>query len=107
MSAGEARSRRDVLLTGMRLALVVVGTAACGKTRAPQACLDVAALAPDDAHVRTVLAYTEPAPDPDKSCGSCQQFVAAADAGKCGACKVLKGPINPDGTCKVFTPKSA
>jgi hypothetical protein len=107
MSASdEMRSRRDVIRTGLRLALVVVGTAACGRSSVPDACLDVTGLEPDDAQARSALGYSEPAPDVSKGCGGCVQYVAPNATGSCGSCKVLKGPIHPNGTCKVFTPKA-
>jgi hypothetical protein len=104
---GETRSRRDVLRTGLRLALVVVGATACGRSSAPTACLDITGLAPDDAQARAALGYAEPGADRAKDCASCQQYVAPSSDGACGSCKLLKGPIHPNGTCKVFTPKSA
>jgi hypothetical protein len=104
---GETRSRRDVLRSAVRLAVVFGGTVACGKATAPAACLDVTGLTPDDAQARTALGYAEPAADQSKGCASCQQFVAPAADGACGSCKLLKGPIHPNGTCKVFTRKSA
>jgi hypothetical protein len=109
MSGGREKhlGRRDVLRSGLRLSLVVLGTTACGRQSAPDACLDVTGLAPADAQARTVLGYAEPAPDKSKGCGSCQQYLAAKSDGACGSCKVLKGPIHPNGTCKAFAPKSA
>lgn len=107
MNGGETRSRRDVLRSGLRLALVVVGSAACGRSSAPAACLDATGLTQDDAQARSALGYTEPGADEAKGCASCQQYVAPSSDGACGACKVLRGPIHPNGTCKVFTPKSA
>ena len=104
---GEMRSRRDVLRTGMRLALVIVGTAACGRSKAPDACLDVQGLTSDEAQARTLLGYAEPAADESKGCASCQQYVRAKADGGCGSCKLVKGPIHPNGTCKAFARKSA
>lgn len=53
-----------------------------------------------------MAAYSDTSADPAKKCAQCIQFVAGApDA--CGSCKVVKGPINPEGTCKLFVAKPA
>jgi hypothetical protein len=108
--SGEPRSRRDLLRT-LRdlggLALVVGGAAACKKEMAAFSCSETAGLAPDEQSARTTLAYVEPAADKTRTCASCQQFVPAPSDGACGSCKVLKGPVHPNGTCKVFTAKPA
>ena len=102
----EAGSRRDLLRRLGGMALALGGAAACSKKeRAPFSCMETAGLAPDEASARATLAYAEPAADKARTCASCQQFVVAASDGACGTCKVLKGPVHPDGTCKVFTAK--
>jgi hypothetical protein len=106
-SGGEMRSRREVLRGALKLAVLACGTAACGKVAAPTACVDVTGLAPNDVQMRAALGYVEPGPDKNKNCASCQQFVMSADEAACSACKLLKGPIHPSGTCKAFAPKSA
>jgi uncharacterized paraquat-inducible protein A len=68
-------------------------------------CVESAGLAADDASVRATLAYMEPAVDKTRVCASCQQFIAPPTEGSCGTCKVLKGPVHPNGSCKVFTAK--
>jgi hypothetical protein len=103
--SGEPRSRRDVLRRGLGLVLAVGGAAACKKEVAPFRCAEVAGLAPEDAAARATLSYVEPAADRTRACLTCQQYVPAASDGACGSCKVLKGPVHPDGTCKVFTAK--
>jgi CheY-like chemotaxis protein len=55
---------------------------------------------------RPALLYVDNSTEPGKSCSRCQQFLPAAP-GACGACKVVKGPINPDGYCKSFVAKPA
>jgi hypothetical protein len=108
--SGERRSRRDLLLT-LRdlggLALALGGAAACKRETAAFSCAESAGLAPDEQSARATLAYVEPAADKARACASCQQFVPAPSDGACGACKVLKGPVHPNGTCKVFTAKPA
>jgi High potential iron-sulfur protein len=75
---------------------------ACSKKEL--ACTDVSRLTPDESAMRTTLAYLDAATDPSKKCSACQLFKPGQD-GQCGACTVLKGPINPNGGCKSFAPK--
>ncbi len=81
--------------------LVLLATVSCKK---PFACTDVSTISPEEAQNRITLAYSDVAPDPRKTCSNCQQFIPA-DQG-CGACKVLKGPIHPNGSCKVHVLKT-
>jgi hypothetical protein len=99
-------SRRDVLQQSAALGALVVlgGGAACNKPAA-LVCTDTTGLAATDVQVRTSLAYVDVSTEPGKSCANCQQYVAAAAAGTCGTCKVVKGPINPGGYCKSFVLK--
>jgi hypothetical protein len=105
----EKISRRDVLRRGAGLgALAVAGASvACSKPKAPAlSCTDTSALSPTDLTIRTSLAYVDVSTEPGKTCSGCLQFLPASpDA--CGACKVVKGPINPSGYCKSFAPKPA
>ena len=45
------------------------------------------------------------APTPEKACTRCNQWVGPAERSSCGSCKLLKGPIHPNGTCKAFAAK--
>jgi hypothetical protein len=101
-------TRRDLLRRGAAFgALAFVGAAAaCSKKPAALSCTDTSALSPADLTVRTSLAYVDVSTEPGKMCSGCLQFIPASpDA--CGACKVVKGPINPAGYCKSFSPKPA
>lgn len=70
-------------------------------------CTDVTGLSPEDVRMRNeVAAYVDQAPDPSKKCNNCLQFVAGAQ-NACGTCKVVKGPIHPEGWCKLFVAKPA
>jgi hypothetical protein len=96
-------SRRDVLRAGGVVALVVVG---CKSNRTLPTCTDTTGLTPDEIKVRETLAYNDRSPDPNKACERCVQYGAGPSAESCANCKVLKGPISPAGTCKVFAPKT-
>ena len=99
-------SRRDVLQrTAVMGALAALGAAACGKEKKALHCTDTTGLSASDAQIRTTLGYADISTEPGKSCTNCQQFVAPPAAGSCGTCKVVKGPINPNGYCKSFQAK--
>jgi hypothetical protein len=105
----EEISRRELLKLGaaaVGAAAALSGTAACGKEAKALSCSDTTSLSAADAQVRTSLAYVDHSVEAGKSCSKCQQFIAAAP-GTCGTCKVVKGPINPDGYCKSFVLKPA
>lgn len=106
-------SRRDFIRTTFKLPVLMAGTgalmAACGgkeEAAAPAlTCTDTSALAPADAQLRTAQAYADKSPHPDKDCKTCNFFDAGAP-GACGGCKVIKGPIHPDGYCNLFAKKA-
>ena len=106
-------SRRDVLrwsagaLGALAAGAEIAGGTACKKDPPkPFTCTDTTGLADEEARARVTLGYVDHAPEAIKSCVACQQFVASPIAGRCGQCKILKGPVHPDGTCKVFSAKS-
>jgi hypothetical protein len=100
-------ARREALrhLAVFSAAAVVPGfLVGCSKK---PSCEDVSGLAPGDVAMRQQTAvYVEAAPDPAKKCSLCVQYVPAGP-NACGGCKVVKGPINPEGSCKLFAPKPA
>ena len=75
--------------------------AACSK-KTPASCMDTAGLANEDVMIRSNLAYSDFSQTPEKRCVSCRQYTAPRDEGSCGTCAVIKGPIHPNGTCKVY-----
>lgn len=70
-------------------------------------CTDVSGLSPDDVTMRNqTAAYVDKSPDPSKKCSACSLYKPAGpDA--CGTCTAVKGPINPEGSCKLFVAKPA
>ncbi|MGC4093764.1 MAG: hypothetical protein QM756_38855 [Polyangiaceae bacterium] len=90
-----------------QLAVLAVGGFAqgflgCKKTLS---CVDISSLDPPDIKIRTETAkYVEKSADPNKVCSSCAQFEPAAPE-TCGACKIVKGPINPGGNCILWAAK--
>jgi hypothetical protein len=104
-SAIEAMTRRSALARGILLPLSAAFPAtlvACSKTLH---CDDTSALSADDLKTRNeIAAYVDLQQDTTKRCADCMQFSSAGEKA-CGSCKVVKGPINPDGGCKLFVPK--
>jgi hypothetical protein len=103
--------RRDLLAStaawGASAGLgAVVG---CGREPRRFSCMDTTGLPPDAVALRTspAVAYTDAAIDPAKTCTRCQQFIAPPSGAGCGSCKVLKGPVHPNGGCRLFAPKMA
>jgi hypothetical protein len=91
-------------------AIAALGTAACGKEKARVlVCDDTTGLPPDAVALRTspAVAYGDVSTEPGKNCVGCQQFLAGPSAATCGTCKVLKGPVSPQGYCKLFVAKPA
>ncbi len=60
----------------------------------------------DDASrkLRQTLQYYDKAVDPAKHCSICAQFEAGKFADCGGGCKVIPGPVNPNGGCLSFAP---
>ena len=71
----------------------------------PAACTDTASLDENERAARAALAYADKAPTPEKVCSRCNQWVEPREPSSCGSCKLLKGPIHPDGSCKAFAAK--
>lgn len=100
----EALRRLAVLSASIALPGVLFQTSCSNKP----SCSDVTGLTPEEVQARNVTnQYTETAPDPAKKCSGCAQWTGAPNAKSCGGCKVVKGPINPDGWCKLFVAKPA
>lgn len=99
-------TRRAALARVVALPLAAVLPAALAGCSKTLKCEDTSSLSPDDARMRTeIAAYQDQAPDPAKHCALCMQFnPGGKDA--CGTCKVVKGPINPNGYCKLWVKKA-
>lgn len=109
--SNERMGRRDavrhLLVLSASVAMPAVLVAACkggGGGASALSCSDTTGLTPDEIKLRTDLAYTEPSVDPTKACEKCN-FYRAAGAGACGACTLIKGGINPTGSCKSYVAK--
>ena len=77
--------------------------AACGGNKPKEfTCTDESALAPADKTLRQSVKYVDKSQEPGKKCGNCLQYTKEAAAGQCGGCKVVKGPIHPEGYCTLW-----
>ena len=104
------RSSRREFLRGTVAASALIPAAmllGCGK-KAPSCNGDtqLSGLSDADRSARGVLKYQDQSPEPAKNCANCLQFVAAAE-GQCGTCKVVKGPVAPQGYCTTWAAKPA
>jgi hypothetical protein len=68
------------------------------------ACNDLSGLTDQEISVRSVLGYVEKTPDDAKTCTNCN-FYSQAEGAACGACTLIKGPIEPLGYCNSWVVK--
>jgi len=66
-------------------------------------CSDVSALQPAEVSTRTDNEYRQHTERVDQFCLGCLNFEPNPVETACGACKTVRGPINPDGWCKQWT----
>ena len=57
-------------------------------------------------NLRRTLQYKAKADPPEKNCSSCAQF-QPGQYQECGGCKLIPGPVRPEGGCLSFAPKGA
>jgi len=62
-------------------------------------CDDSGGLSAEEAQLRARFAYVDHSTDHAKMCEDCIHFQPGDG---CGRCKVLPGPIHPQGTCSLF-----
>ena len=107
----EMVSRRGFMRKAVGVSALGIGAGlvltACGKGEGgATGYTDVSGLGEADKAMRTSNNYVEAAADPAKACEGCQLWVAAAAGAACGGCSVIKGPINPKGSCNLFAKKA-
>jgi hypothetical protein len=104
--ANDPVSRREALRSALLFgaaAMAPAVLAGCGKKELT--CTDTSGLSQSDLQMRTALQYVDKSPEAGKECDNCAQFEPAG-ADKCGACKIVKGPISPKGYCKSWSQKT-
>lgn len=95
---GESQlARRVFLATLAPAALLPLGFVALGCSK--KFTCSGTGLAPTDQENRTRFAYVDHSSDISKMCEDCSHFTPGET---CGTCKVLAGPVHPQGTCTLF-----
>jgi hypothetical protein len=84
---------------------MALGLAAVACKKEEFSCNDVTGLQPADVEARKSLEYKDLADKLELACSNCAQFVAPAGS-NCATCRIMRGPVHPDGWCKVFAPKA-
>jgi len=54
---------------------------------------------------KDAVQYVDPGSVPGKDCDDCMHYIAPAQAGGPGSCRIVEGLISPHGHCLAFTPK--
>lgn len=96
--------RREALrlLAGTLSAGALLPLAALGCKRSSLDCTSTVGLSTEDVSMRTTTAaYVDHGTEFLKKCSTCVQWIEAAP-NQCGGCKVIKGPINADGSCRLW-----
>lgn len=68
--------------------------------------MDLTGIASEDVTARNAVTYMDRARDKTKTCETCVQYVAPRTDAACASCKVLKGPVHPDGNCSAYAKKT-
>ncbi|MCB9592463.1 MAG: high-potential iron-sulfur protein [Sandaracinaceae bacterium] len=68
-------------------------------------CTDTTGLAAAAVATRESQNYTDSSPNAEQKCSGCR-FFTAGQAGHCGTCQVVQGPIHPDGNCSLWAAQS-
>jgi len=97
--------RRDVLRGGASVLPLIAGLGACKREPKNFSCTDETGLTDAERAVRRALQYVDRTPNPEQPCKVCTQWIEAPPRDDCGGCKVMKGPVHPEGWCKVFARK--
>ena len=92
-----ALSRRQALLLG-----TLPLAAALGCRTTPSSCQDVSGLSPDEVRAREALEYHDRSAEPARTCSGCLQFLEPTGLFSCGTCRLVRGPIHPQGSCRAF-----
>lgn len=90
-------------LTVLAAAGVAPVVAACG--RPAFSCAEAPGLAPPEATARSTFGYLDRSNVVARRCEACTHYVAVSGPA-CGTCRLVRGPIHPDGTCNVFAAKT-
>jgi len=74
---------------------------------AAEGCTDVSGLTESEVQMRNSLQYVDTSTTDGKTCANCALYIPAEEGAACGGCNLIKGPINPDGYCMSWAPKTS
>jgi hypothetical protein len=97
--------RREALVRFLTIAGASAFPGALLACNSKPSCNDVSGLSTDDITARSDARYLDKAADATKTCATCVQFQPKPQGG-CGGCKVLKGPVSPEGGCKLWASRT-
>lgn len=117
-------NRREFLLKLSTLGLGAFGVGtlmnACGKKEEPapessqpameeaaDPCADLSGLTEEEKQLRVTFEYVTKTPIQEKRCDNCGFWIEPEAGAACGGCKVIKGPIHPEGYCKSWVAQPA
>jgi hypothetical protein len=83
--------------------LVGVWVAACSKSEPEVDCSDLSALTPAELAMRSRIGYQSRAPK-GLECDKCVHWIAGTTP-TCGKCRVMPGPVDSLGYCRLFAHK--
>ena len=69
-------------------------------------CMDTAGLTEKDVKMRTALKYVDKSAQAGKQCDNCAFWLNPAEGSPCGTCQTVKGPIHPEGYCKIWAQRT-
>lgn len=103
-------SRREALQKSMWIGSIAASSfwlgAACKKDESKELnCMNTSGLSPEEKQPRTAFQYTDKSANPEQKCENCSLYKPAAP-NQCGGCQSIKGPIHPQGYCKLWTKKA-
>ena len=100
---------RDMIIGGTATVGAAYVLTACkggGGKSTELKCTDTSGLDQGAIQARMSANYTDHSQKADQDCTNCLNFKPPGKANTCGGCKVLKGPINPKGWCKLWAKKA-
>lgn len=99
--------RRELCRAVLALcALPVMGQAACRLDPDALSCTDVTGLSATDKATRSAVSYKDKSVFAGKTCDNCIFYESSPEPSACAGCKIVKGPIHPEGYCNAWQPKA-
>jgi hypothetical protein len=75
------------------------------KITSQEACPSADKLSQDEKNIRNSLKYVDISADKSKNCKNCKLYTLPQNNSPCGGCKVIPGPVHPDGYCTAWMPR--